>query len=160
MSRSEMHFQIGILSQRTGCNIETIRYYEKIGLLAPPIRSGGGYRQYDIEHLKRLSFIRRAREIGFNLDEVRKLLKLADDRIRSCDRARDLASIHLTDIKSKISDLKRIQSVLEELVSRCGSGVVPECPLIDALFQVQPADRVGRAQPPQRARSAKSALPT
>ncbi len=157
MAQPEPYLQIGALSKRTGCNIETIRYYERIGLLPSPARTGGGYRQYDLEHLKRVHFIRRAREIGFGLDEVRLLLKLADDRIRSCNRARNMASEHLTEIKSKIAHLKRIQAVLQEMVARCDDGTVPECPIIDALFEEQ----AGKAdQPPSSARSAKRALPT
>ena len=85
---------IGTLSHRTGCNIETIRYYERVGLLPAPVRSPGGYRLYGSQHLKRLTFIRRARSLGFSIDEVRTLLKLADERKRPCGEVRVVAAAH------------------------------------------------------------------
>lgn len=88
---------IGMLSRRTGCKIETIRYYEKIGLLSAPARSDGGHRLYGHGHLMRLGFVRRARELGFTLDEIRALLQLAEDRDRPCAEAREVAVVHLTD---------------------------------------------------------------
>jgi len=85
--------QIGELSRRTGCNIETIRYYERITLLPPPVRSAGGYRVYETADVRRLAFIRRARELGFTLDEVRALLALSEnDRQGACTEARELAA--------------------------------------------------------------------
>lgn len=78
MDTASSRLTIGPLSKRTGCNIETIRYYERVGLLPAPGRSPGGYRLYEDQHLKRLTFIRRARALGFSIDEVRKLLRLAD----------------------------------------------------------------------------------
>src|SRR3546814_9094156 len=81
-----------MLSRRTGCNIETIRYYEKIGLLPAPARSDGGHRLYGHGHLMRLGFVRRARELGFTLDEIRVLLRLAEDRDRPCAEAREVAA--------------------------------------------------------------------
>src|SRR5438093_6341175 len=82
---------IGTLSKRTGCNIETIRYYERVGLLPAPARSSGGYRLYGTGHLKRLAFVRRARTLGFSIDEVRTLLRLADERKRPCAEVRVVA---------------------------------------------------------------------
>src|SRR5439155_6621209 len=96
---------IGVLSKRTRCKVETIRYYEKAGLLPVPSRSPGGYRLYSHAHLKRLSFIRRARALGFSIDEVRKLLKLADERPRPCAEVRGVAAAHLEDVQAKIADL-------------------------------------------------------
>src|SRR3546814_14027019 len=101
-----------MLSRRTGCNIETIRYYEKIGLLPAPARSDGGHRLYGHGHLMRLGFVRRARELGFTLDEIRALLRLAEDRDRPCAEAREVAAAHLTDIRTKIADLQAMESVL------------------------------------------------
>jgi MerR family transcriptional regulator, mercuric resistance operon regulatory protein len=139
MDKSALHdtaprLPIGALSKRTGCNIETIRYYEKIGLLAAPIRSEGGHRMYGTGHLMRLTFIRRARDLGFTLDEVRALLRLADERDRPCGEARDVAASHLVDVRAKIADLKKMARVLTETVARCADGTLPECPLIEVLF--------------------------
>lgn len=125
---------IGILSRRTGCNIETIRYYEKIGLLPAPSRSDGGHRLYGHGHLMRLGFVRRARELGFTLNEIRALLQLAEDRDRPCAEAREVAVVHLTDIRTKIADLQAMESVLTETVVRCADGKTPECPLLETLF--------------------------
>jgi MerR family mercuric resistance operon transcriptional regulator len=124
---------IGGLSRRTGCNIETIRYYERTGLLPAPTRSPGGYRLYGTEHLKRLLFIRRARALGFSIHEVRKLLELAEHRRRPCAEARRLAATHLEDVRAKIADLRAMERVLAETVARCGEGTGRHCPLIEAL---------------------------
>ena len=124
---------IGALSQRTGSRVETIRYYEHVGLLARPPRSPGGYRQYGREHLERLAFIRRARALGFSLDDVRRLLQLADERRRPCAEARAVAAMHLADVNAKIADLRRMARVLRETVGRCETGTGSECALIEAL---------------------------
>ena len=129
---------IGTLSKRTGCNIETIRYYEKIGLLPAPARSEGRHRMYATAHLQRLNFIRRARELGFTLDEVRALLKLADERGYSCAEARDLAAGHLAEVRAKIANLKVMERVLKDIVAQCADGTPPECPLIERLFRSTP----------------------
>jgi MerR family mercuric resistance operon transcriptional regulator len=124
---------IGELSRRTGCNIETIRYYERIGLLRRPARTEGGFRRYSASELKRLAFIRRARDLGFSLDEVRALLRLADDRGHSCAEVRDLAAGHLGDVRAKIADLKKMERILHKMVLQCADGTLPECPLIESL---------------------------
>ncbi len=128
-------YAIGAASKRTGCHIETIRYYERIGLLSPPSRSASGYRRYGLEHLKRLTVVRRARDLGFTLDEIRRLLRLADRRERSCAQARDLATAHLRDVQVKLKDLRAMKRVLEAMIVQCADGTLPECPLIEALFQ-------------------------
>jgi len=125
---------IGVLSKQTCTNIETVRYYERGGLLPVPARSSGGYRLYGTDHLKRLSFIRRARALGFSLAEVRKLLTLADQRRRPCSEVRVVAAAHLEDVKSKIADLRRMERVLKETVARCESDGGSHCPVIDALY--------------------------
>lgn len=127
--------RIGMLSKRTGCNIETIRYYERIGLLPKTPRTEGGYRLYRVDHLKRLNFIRRARELGFSLDEVRTLLQLADHADKSCQHVRDLAATHLEDVQVKLADLKMMQRVLKAMIAHCADGTLPDCPLIEALFR-------------------------
>lgn len=128
-------FAIGATSRRVGCNVETIRYYERVGLLPAPGRTAGGYRLYGTEHLKRLTFIRRARALGFSIDEVRTLLALADVRERSCARVRVVAADHLEDVRAKIADLRAMERVLKETVARCASGKGPDCPLIEALYR-------------------------
>jgi MerR family mercuric resistance operon transcriptional regulator len=125
---------IGKLSMHTGINIETIRYYERVGLLPAPARSSGGYRLYGTDHLKRLNFIRRARALGFSLAEVRKLLTLADQRRRPCAEVRVVAAAHLEDVKGKIADLRQMERVLKETVARCEAGSGSHCPMIDALY--------------------------
>jgi MerR family transcriptional regulator, mercuric resistance operon regulatory protein len=105
-----------------------------VGLLPRPPRSPGGYRQYGREHLERLAFIRRARALGFSLDDVRRLLRLADvRRRRPCDEARAVAAAHLADVRAKIGDLRRMERVLRETVARCEAGTGSECALIEAL---------------------------
>lgn len=126
---------IGALSKRTGCNIETIRYYEKIGLLPSPPRSPGGRRLYTESHLKRLTFICRCRQLGFHLNEIRELLKLVDGGSYTCDEVRELTLNHADEVKWKITDLGRIEKVLRDITSKCSGGKVPECPIIEALFR-------------------------
>jgi MerR family transcriptional regulator, mercuric resistance operon regulatory protein len=123
---------IGELSRRTGCNIETIRYYERIGLMPAPPRKGR-YRSYGGDHVARLGFVRRARELGFTLDEVRALLGLAAGGHASCAEVRNLAASHLKDVRVRIADLKRMERVLADSVRACDAGQDPGCPLIEAL---------------------------
>ncbi|RJT28163.1 MerR family transcriptional regulator [Mesorhizobium waimense] len=131
--------QRGELARRTGSNLETVRYYEKIGLLPEPPRTPGGYRSYDTGHERRLRFILRARELGFSLEEVRELLRLVDERDRPCADVRIVATTHLDDVRAKIADLRRMEQVLKDVVRQCGDGTLPECPLIETLFR-RPAD--------------------
>lgn len=123
---------IGGLSARSSCNIETIRYYERIGLLPRPPRRGR-YRVYDEEDVGRLSFVRRARELGFTLNEVKALLGLARKGQASCTEVRDLASAHLREVRARISDLRRMEKALQGAVQACEAGDKVACPLIDAL---------------------------
>jgi MerR family transcriptional regulator, mercuric resistance operon regulatory protein len=136
---------IGRLSTRAAVNIETVRYYERVGLLPSPPRTPGGHRLYGEAHVKKLTFVRRARELGFTLDEIRALLRLADDRPTSCFRARSLATKHLGDVREKIADLRRMERVLTQTVALCEDGNRPECPLLEALFRDNGAQgRCGR----------------
>jgi len=125
-------------ARRTGCNLETVRYYEKVGLLHEPPRTTAGYRSYDSTHERRLRFILRARELGFSLEEIRELLRLVDERDRPCAEAKDVAAIHLADVRAKIADLRRMERVLRDVVAQCGDGTLPECPLIETLFRELP----------------------
>src|SRR3989475_12835541 len=121
-----------------GCKIETIRYYEKAGLLPVPARAPSGYRQYANTHLKRLTFIRRARALGFSIEEVRKLLKLADEHKRPCAEVRVVAGAHLKDVQAKIADLRAMERVLRETVAKCARGRSADCPLLESLSQESP----------------------
>ena len=126
--------QIGELSRRTGCNIETIRYYERIGVLPCPPRSASRYRLYDIGDVDRLRFVRRSRELGFAIEEVRALLALSADQGKdTCAEVRELAAGHLTEIRAKIADLRAMARVLSDAVRRCDAGEPAGCPLIKAL---------------------------
>ena len=114
-------------------NLETVRYYERIGLVPAPDRTSGGHRSYLPEHRGRLAFIRRARELGFSLDDIRALLALAEPGRKSCAEVRAIAVAHLRDVRAKIADLSRLADVLDEAVLRCGDGHAPECPVIQVL---------------------------
>jgi MerR family mercuric resistance operon transcriptional regulator len=128
---------IGPLSEKTGCNIETIRYYERIGMMPKPPRTAGGHRVYREEHLKRLTFIRRSRELGFTLDQVRNLLLLVDGDDFTCDEVKTMTLEHTDNVHRKINDLKKLERVLKDMVAQCDRGDVPDCPVIDALFQTK-----------------------
>ncbi len=128
-------FPIGTLSAQSGVNIETIRYYERVGLLAKPERSAGGYRLYRPADRDRLRFVRRARDLGFSLGEVRRLLDLADQRSRSCRRVHDIANQHLAEVRARMSDLQRMERVLAAMVKACARGTMPACPLLETLAQ-------------------------
>lgn len=126
-------FPIGILSRQSGVNIETIRYYERSGLLPTPARSGSGYRLYRRKDVDRLCFIRRARDLGFPLEEIGRLLDLADGKSRSCRRVHDIAAEHLVEVRAKIADLRRMERILGTMVMACAQGAMPECPLLETL---------------------------
>ncbi|WP_213774740.1 helix-turn-helix domain-containing protein [Bradyrhizobium sp. dw_78] len=127
---------IGDLAKRTGTKVETIRYYERIGLLPAPGRTEGNYRSYDERHLGRLSFVRRARDLGFSLDQVRELLGLADDRDRSCEAVDVIARQHLAEVERKIEALTALREELADVIGRCRRGTVAECRIIEALAPV------------------------
>lgn len=124
---------IGALSAETGVNIETIRYYERIGIIPAPPRTEGRQRAYGPDHLKRLTFIRRCRELGFSLDEIRALLGLAGGHVLTCSEVSDMAHAHIADIRKKVKDLKKLDRVLTELAARCHGRKAPDCPILDAL---------------------------
>ena len=128
-------FTIGALSKGTGCHIETIRYYERIGLMPKPPRSPGGHRLYQDDHLRRLTFIRRSRELGFTLEEVRGLLRLVDGGSYTCAEVKALTLDHAAEVRRKVADLRKLERVLKEMAAECEGGEVPECPIVDALFR-------------------------
>lgn len=124
---------IGELAAATGTKVVTIRYYEKVGLLAAPPRSAGNYRLYEEVHRERLGFIRRCRALGFTLDEVRELLAIAADTERDCSAVDRVASGHLADVERKIADLERLAAELRRITESCRGGTIGECRIIEAL---------------------------
>jgi MerR family mercuric resistance operon transcriptional regulator len=124
---------IGVLSQQTGCNIETIRYYERIGMMPKPPRTQGGHRSYTQEHLKRLTFIRRSRELGFSLEQIRDLLRFVDGGRYTCSQVKAVTLEHLEEVRARMKDLRRLENVLKTMASQCERGKVPDCPVIEAL---------------------------
>jgi Cu(I)-responsive transcriptional regulator len=124
---------IGDLARAAGTKAETVRYYERIGLLPAPARTSGNYRAYARSHLERLSFIRRARDLGFSLDQVRALLRLADDRSQSCAEVDRIAKLHLAEVERKIADLASLGEELRQLIEKCRHGTIAECRILDAL---------------------------
>lgn len=125
--------QRGELAKRTGCNLETIRYYEKIGLMPDPPRGASGYRVYDESHVRRLRFILRARELGFAIEEIRGLLLLVDGGSQTCAEVKVRTEKHLADVRAKIADLRRVERVLATTAASCSGDDVPECPVLEAL---------------------------
>jgi MerR family mercuric resistance operon transcriptional regulator len=112
---------------------ETIRYYERIGLLPSPDRRGR-YRRYGPHDVKRLMFVRRARELGFTLEEVRALLNLSEtDGTSTCNEVREISAAHLADVRRRIADLRAMERVLGSAIHQCDAGQQPGCPLIEAL---------------------------
>lgn len=126
---------IGKLAAETGVNIETIRYYERVGLLGTPPRTDGGHRLYSADHAQRLTFIRRSRELGFSLDEIRTLLDLADSK-RDC-AAKELTLRHLTDVRGKIASLRKLERALKGMTDACQPGTQNSCPIFEALGQTR-----------------------
>ena len=125
---------IGQLSDRSGVKLETIRYYERSGLLPPPPRTASGYREYRPDHLRRLVFLRRSRQLGFSIKEVQDLLNLASQPDRVCKDVTRLAAAHVASVKAKIHELQRLQRALEKLVCACpGKARIADCGILEAL---------------------------
>jgi MerR family transcriptional regulator, mercuric resistance operon regulatory protein len=124
---------IGKLSQLTGVNIETIRYYEKIKVVPAPLRTESGRRVYGPMERRILAFVRRSRELGFSLDEIRALLRLGGPEKASCREVREIAAHHLDDIRAKIGDLRKLERLLAKTVAQCTGTTAPECPVLDIL---------------------------
>jgi len=123
----------GQLAAMSGVNSETIRYYETVNLMPEPQRSPGGHRVYDQAHLKRLCFIKRCRQLGFALKEIRELLELVDGGHYTCAGIRDHTTRHLNDVDAKIRDLLSMQRTLQRMIAQCDGGLVPKCPIVDEL---------------------------
>jgi MerR family mercuric resistance operon transcriptional regulator len=156
---------IGALARASGVNVETIRFYEKAGVMPAPPRSASGYRLYGEEHLKRLTFVRRGRELGFSLDEVRELLGLVDRSGYTCAQVRGLMLAHVEAIGRKIADLRRLRQVMADVAAECTGEEAPQCPIIDALCRREPltvSERGRGPDPgaPQSPRSSRRAAPS
>lgn len=137
MNRFQTELTIGALSKQAGVSVETIRYYEREGLLPSAPRTTGGHRVFRETHLRRLYFIRRSRELGFSGTEVRALLNLMDSGY-TCGEVRALTIKHLADVKAKIAELRRLEKTLTTISSRCEGGDLPDCPILEALSAGQP----------------------
>ena len=131
-----MALTIGEMGKATNTKIETIRYYERIGLLPKPARTSSNYRDYGQAELGRLSFIRRSRDLGFSLDQVRALLGLSDDKSCDCAGIDRIASQHLVEVDRKIADLQALRRELKAVIDSCDGGTVAECRIIEALGPV------------------------
>lgn len=130
---AEVTLSIGDLARRAGTKVETVRWYEREGLLPAPARTAGGHRAYTRAHLDRLAFVRHARELGFPLDDVRGLLRLSDDPERSCAEADRIARAHLDAVRGRIARLRALETELERMVTECCQGQVAECRVIEVL---------------------------
>ena len=121
------------LARRTGCNLETVRYYEKVGLLPAPARNANGYRVYSPELVQRLQFILRARDLGYAMDDIRSLLSLTDTGAQTCAEVMARTELHLEDVRRRIADLQKIEAALATTLDKCTGDDVAECPILDAL---------------------------
>lgn len=128
-----MGLTIGRLAKAAKVNLETVRYYERIGIMPAPDRTSGGHRSYATTHVQRLSFIRRARELGFGLDDIRALIELAEPGHRTCAEVEPIAAAHLATVQAKVSDLVRLEAVLKDAVTQCAGGTAALCPVIEVL---------------------------
>jgi MerR family mercuric resistance operon transcriptional regulator len=128
-----MSLTIGMLATAAGVKLETVRYYERIKLMPEPSRTASGHRAYDGEHLRRLRFIRRGRELGFSIEDIRTLLGLAAPSESSCGEVREIAEAHLSSVRNKLADLRRLEFILVETISGCSTNGDPSCPVLEML---------------------------
>ena len=132
---------IGDLAKGTGTKVVTVRYYEQIGLLPVPSRTAGNYRTYSNEHMRRLRFIRRCRDLGFTLDQIRDLLRLSSQKDEECADVDRITAQHLMEIEQKISDLNRLAKELRRLNNCCqGNGIIADCRILEALSPSREAE--------------------
>jgi len=127
------HYMIGQMAKVGNCKVQTIRYYEQIGLLPEPERTAGNQRIYRQVHRDRLNFIRHSRELGFSLEQIRKILTLNDDPGHSCDEVDKIARAHLHDVESKIKRLQEMRKELKRMVTQCAGDQVADCRIIEVL---------------------------
>ena len=148
MSTSEL--SIGQLAARTGCKVQTIRYYEQIGLMPEPLRTEGNQRRYGAQHLERLAFVRHSRELGFPLEAIRELLSLSDTPDQSCTAADEIARRQLRAVEGRMKRLKALRAELKRMVAQCSGGKISSCRVIEVLADSSHAhcltDRHGSAE--------------
>lgn len=132
------YYRIGEVASRTGCSPESIRHYEKLGLLAPPQRGEQGYRRYDQAALERIGFIRHGRSLGLDLHSIQELLALSDNPDTDCTAADDIASRHLEHLEERIAALQALASELRQVVHQCRGGKTANCRIIKTLYDHQP----------------------
>jgi Cu(I)-responsive transcriptional regulator len=126
-------YAIGDLARETGCKVQTIRYYEEIGIMPSPARSAGNQRRYDQRHIDRLAFIRHSRDLGFPLDAIRELLRLADHPEQPCDTVDSIARAQLINVESRIARLQALKTELERMIAQCDGGRIADCRVIEVL---------------------------
>lgn len=126
-------FMIGELAKRADTKVQTIRYYEDIGVMPKAIRAANNRRLYDETHLERLTFVRHSRELGFSLDDIRNLLELSDQPDRPCEEVDAIARAHLDSVECKIASLQVLQDELRRMINHCSGGDVSDCRIIEVL---------------------------
>lgn len=141
--------RIGDLARATGISVETVRYYERIGLMPPPGRTQGNYRAYDRGHLERLNFIRHARSLGFDIAEIRSLLALAAQPATDCAAADAIASCHLTAVEAKIASLEALRAELTRFAGQCRGGAAADCRVLEVLADHRLCTGEHRLQTPE-----------
>ncbi len=129
----KQNLTIGELAARTSCKIQTIRYYEQIGLMPDALRTTGNQRRFGRQHLERLAFIRHSRELGFSLDTIRELLSLTDEPERSCAAVDRMARRQLRQVESRITRLQALATEFRRMIRRCRGGRIAECRIVQAL---------------------------
>ncbi|TAA37632.1 MerR family transcriptional regulator [Pseudoxanthomonas winnipegensis] len=146
--------KISEAAESSGCHLETIRYYERVGLMPRPHRTASGYREYRDEEVDRLRFITRSRNLGFSLDEIRSLLRLEHNRMLSCAEIDAIAREHLADVRSKVRELNRIARELDRTINACSGGARGQCSILATLREPPPAKRTEKAANVRRTRQA------
>lgn len=129
-------YTIGELAKKASCKVETVHYYEKIGLMPEPPRTDGGHRIYDLNHIKRLNYIRRSRELGFSIEQIRSLLRFIDEPNHQCGEIKSIAILQAHDVQRKINDLEKLKIALNKMINACKEEnmAINECPIIEALY--------------------------
>ena len=140
LARNIRRITRGELARRTGVNIETIRYFENIGVLATPERTEGRHRVYNEGHVRTLGFVRRARNLGFTPQEVRAILALGGPGEAGCAEVRTIAEHHLEQVRDKLADLVELERLLRGTVERCSGDAAPECAVMDLIEESTAAD--------------------
>ncbi|MBL7003833.1 MAG: helix-turn-helix domain-containing protein [Gammaproteobacteria bacterium] len=133
----EKHYSIGQMAKSGNCKVQTIRYYEQVGLLLTPQRNSGNQRIYNVSQYKRLQFIRHSRELGFSLDQIRNILTLSDNPSHSCKEVDQIARIHLKDIESKIKRLNGMKKELKRMINHCSGEQIADCNIVEVLSNHQ-----------------------